>query len=114
MNSEIKAKWVAALRSGEYRQGEKVLRYEDQFCCLGVLCELHRQDTGDGWDPLSTGDFIYGGKSYLPPDNVIEWAGLDSDAPSVVGDDGYFRGLPDLNDDGLSFTQIADLIEEQL
>lgn len=39
MDAEMKAKWVAALRSGEYKQVRMVLRSEDGFCCLGVLNE---------------------------------------------------------------------------
>ena len=41
MKPEIQAEWVAALRSGEYKQGTGVLRSEaNEFCCLGVLCDL--------------------------------------------------------------------------
>ena len=43
MNPEIKAKWVAALRSGEYKQAKGQLRIGNSFCCLGVLCNLHAQ-----------------------------------------------------------------------
>jgi hypothetical protein len=37
---ELKARWVAALRSGKYEQGEEFLRNNGKYCCLGVLCEL--------------------------------------------------------------------------
>jgi len=46
MDKEIKDEWVAALRSGEYKQGQKVLcsREPDgdgeRHCCAGVLCEV--------------------------------------------------------------------------
>lgn len=42
MNAELKAKWVEALRSGEYRQGEGRLydNATNTFCCLGVLCKI--------------------------------------------------------------------------
>ena len=40
MNKEVKKKWVDALRSGEYAQGRSSLRDHDEYCCLGVLCEL--------------------------------------------------------------------------
>jgi len=39
MRKEI-ADWVAALRSGEYKQGRQMLNCDNQFCCLGVLCEV--------------------------------------------------------------------------
>ena len=43
MDKEIKAKWVEALRSGNYKQGTNYLnnRDENTFCCLGVLCEIN-------------------------------------------------------------------------
>lgn len=41
MNKEVKAKWVAALRSGEYKQGKGRLKnINNEYCCLGVLCAL--------------------------------------------------------------------------
>lgn len=41
MTSQLKAKWVAALRSGDFTQGFGYLnRGNKQFCCLGVLCEV--------------------------------------------------------------------------
>ena len=45
MNPEIRARWVAALRSGAYEQGTSRLRdASDRRCCLGVLCDLAEQD----------------------------------------------------------------------
>lgn len=35
-----KKKWVAALRSGKYKQGQKALLKDDKFCCLGVACAI--------------------------------------------------------------------------
>ena len=53
MDRTIRDKWVAALRSGKYKQGRGALRVaggsynheapesnEDRFCCLGVLCDV--------------------------------------------------------------------------
>ena len=38
MNPKLKARWVEALRSGDYKQGTKFLRTnEGTYCCLGVL-----------------------------------------------------------------------------
>ena len=50
MNPTIKAQWLEALRSGEYKQGREYLRQSNKdtvlYCCLGVLCDLHRKATG--------------------------------------------------------------------
>ena len=41
MSDEWRAKWVAALRSGEFVQGQEMLQPEPGcYCCLGVLNEL--------------------------------------------------------------------------
>lgn len=37
LDADLKTRWIAALRSGEYQQGQGVLRQEDRFCCMGVL-----------------------------------------------------------------------------
>jgi hypothetical protein len=60
MNPEIKARWVAALRSGEYQQTTGNLRTENGFCCLGVLCDLHSKATGIEWAVDTYGDYFYG------------------------------------------------------
>jgi hypothetical protein len=44
MKTELKQKWVEALRSTKYTQGTTWLRKKDSaqtyHCCLGVLCEI--------------------------------------------------------------------------
>lgn len=45
MDKELVKKWVAALRSGEYKQGKNQLvklsvASEPEFCCLGVLAAV--------------------------------------------------------------------------
>jgi len=109
MNPEIKAKWVAALRSGEYVQGRGALRRDDNtYCCLGVLCDLHAKETGEPWERPPGDAYNYHAKgAYLPP-LVVEWAGLyNSLGPSFEG-----VGVVDMNDGGDSFEKIADFIEQ--
>lgn len=33
-------RWIAALDSGEYKQGKRTLQFKNQYCCLGVGCDL--------------------------------------------------------------------------
>ena len=40
MDTELKKKWVAALRSGQYQQGKGYLKKDGRYCCLGVLCSV--------------------------------------------------------------------------
>lgn len=89
MDAELKAKWVKALRSGEYQQCRMTLRKSvdgnTSHCCLGVLNEVR----GVKNDPSGYIDF-----------------------PNLVGD---WQILARMNDEqGKSFNQIADYIEANL
>ena len=105
MNHEIKAKWVAALRSGEYKQGQRYLRVDDTFCCLGVLCDLHAKATGGEWEGFAYFDAIE-----VPPAPVYEWAGIDDQRTGP----GAPNNLAYANDHGKAFAEIADIIEREL
>lgn len=106
MNPEVKQQWVAALRSGKYEQGVCVLRsMTDQFCCLGVLCDVVNPD---GWGSPE-GHLIrlpHDGEPDYPSIDILEAAGL----PHYVG-----SHLAIFNDEHRwSFDHIADWIEENL
>lgn len=112
MNQDIKKKWVDALRSGNYKQGKLKLRNrDDEFCCLGVLCDLAAKE-GIVKELAECGVFYYDGDSLIPPPSVVEWAGGDLeflDIDIAAGIEGHYVELND--QDGLTFDQIADLIE---
>lgn len=104
MDPEIKAKWVEALRSGKYKQGQKRLRVDvNIWCCLGVLADIN----GEEWE------------SYLNEHYIEYWR-------TVNGADIFYTGngslllhpqadiLAQMNDRGASFDEIADYIEENL
>ncbi len=124
MDPHIKARWVAALRSGNYIQGEGRLKQrrdheKSKYCCLGVLCEIAVQD-GVIKPPEKIEDEGFPGSAYkyegdkfsLGP-RVQEWAGIESN-PAVKDPNGHWSSLADMNDDGASFEEIADVIERQL
>ena len=127
MNTQVKEKWLNALRSGEYSQETGRLRTNGGFCCLGVLCDLYAQETNQEWI-LNPGDCdegiwspdywsFVGGAQELLPLSVRQWAGLKCDSPTVELEDEYGSyniSLAELNDNGSTFKQIADLIEAQL
>lgn len=115
MKPGIKAKWVAALRSGEYMQGSGRLRRPDDnsFCCLGVLCNIHAQKHPAVASQERYACQYLGAECYLP-DEVVKWAGLVSRIGGRVVIDGCSGTLPMHNDSGKTFAQIADAIEAQL
>ena len=104
MNDELKAKWVAALRSGEYSQGTGYLRQArwNTFCCLGVLA--------DTINPLDWNGQTSDGKggAYL-------WRGMSFNLPSEIVSNDKQAILTNMNDIGwYSFDEIATYIEENL
>lgn len=121
MNPDVKAKWLEALRSGEYKQAEGVLRTRDDgYCCLGVLCQI-ASDEGVVPQPEQlphagnyhwTGSNGVTGYMYLIP-AVMEWAGIDSHTGVIETGDNYLS-LSQMNDDGATFEAIADVIEQNL
>ena len=120
MNPEIKAQWVAALRSGEYKQGNEYLHRGDTFCCLGVLCDLAIEagapEVKENRHPDGSISTYNGSESYLPS-SVVEWAGLSCSDPFLVfksGEVNECHPVSDFNDCGATFDEIADLIEAQL
>jgi hypothetical protein len=112
MNPEIKKRWVAALRSGEYRQGEGVLRTPtDKHCCLGVLCDLVDPTawvTPDNSD--NSADYVW------VKNNYRAYTSIGLEALNSIGLTPEKQdNLIDLNDrEGRSFAEIAQYIEEQL
>jgi hypothetical protein len=112
MNPEIKAMWVAALRSGDYKQGRELLKEGNQYCCLGVLCDLFKKEAKKKYSfmDLSADD------SETPGPEVCIWAALPSDDPTVQI--GRRRRLSRHNDGSgtkaRTFAEIADAIEAQL
>lgn len=54
MNAEVKEKWLAALRSGDYRKAKgRLSRGRNRRCCLGVLRDLVGGDERDWHSNLS-------------------------------------------------------------
>lgn len=124
LRPEVKTRWVEALRSGEYQQVTGNLRVHgeagDRFCCLGVLCDLAKEEGVPLDVERMAGDvYTYNGLGGTPPTAVREWAyeiaPLDDSAWEVAGEDGDPVALADLNDvEGKNFSEIADVIEESL
>ena len=118
MDKKTKKQWVAALRSGEYEQGTSWLRREkngtEQFCCLGVLCDLVEPGqwrSGDGagcWRNGSGKD----ADSCLPRPSVQERFGLDKKVDRTGSSTTVADELACMNDDGISFADIAKWIEK--
>jgi hypothetical protein len=127
MNTQIKQKWIDALRSDKYEQGSEKLRSVTGYCCLGVLCDLYSQEHNVKWEfrgneetNLQPMDYWYfDGDSELLPESVMNWAELKTHNPTVRvhcvdSDDEYTNDIASVNDSGYNFSRIASLIEAHL
>jgi hypothetical protein len=97
MDAELRAKWVAALRSGEFEQHRRSLCDDTRsaFCCLGVLAVIKDPNA---YLHENEGDF----DPYLEIDRMI-------------GGRRQRQELVNLNDkEGKSFPEIADWIEQKI
>jgi hypothetical protein len=141
-NLEPKAAWLAELRSGKYRQGKGLLRFydknweEESLCCLGVASELCVQagvleaptfdEDESAYDYIDTTPDREDITAVVLPEAVQKWLGFD---PFVYDEDeGHEEylvyvddprvnsevSLSTLNDQGFTFEEIANIIEEQL
>jgi hypothetical protein len=124
MNPEFKARWVEALRSGDYKQTQQTLYDGTGYCCLGVACDLLVKDGVIKTDYYTCenenccDEWYFGDESEysskLLPEKAIEVMEIGMDNP-IVDFDGFEHHLAELNDKlGLTFSEIADLIEDQL
>ena len=101
--------WLAALRSGDYKQGTLYLRtVNDTFCCLGVAADLFKSD--DTEVELKGEAYIYDDNGCLAPEYVVNALGLKDRLGYC-----YTGGsLAAINDKGKTFAEIADTFEANL
>lgn len=92
--SELKAKWLEALRGDEYKQTTSTMyRPEtDGYCCLGVLAICAGRTKAE----IQRDTYLVSEGKY----NIL--SGIQQ------------RTLAYMNDNGKSFVQIADYIEENI
>ena len=119
MDAELKEKWVAALRSGDYPQTRFALnrtKSHDEapvgFCCLGVLCEVAGLPKEADYD----NEFFV---TYLMLDSNGEQtecaATLSTEQAKIFGIEEVAPKLMDMNDSvGKNFDEIADWIEQHV
>ena len=124
MNPEIKEKWIAALKSGKYVKGNGLLKHQDgeiiRQCCLGVLCEIHHEETGEGgWEEKENDVSYYKSNAYastvILPEPVQEWAALHHHAGEFLPDEEDVAKLTEkgveMRVPGIYISEINDKIE---
>lgn len=121
---------IRDLRSGQFEQGKGVLNNitNDTYCCLGVACERLLED-GILTRSIADNSFVdeeqmsmyfvseYISSARVLPDYIrfpeaLEVTGQSGLLPRLFLDRGGDRvSLAILNDEGMPFTQIADILD---
>jgi hypothetical protein len=105
-------RWAENLEADEDKQCRRGLRVGDEYCALGLLCELHRKETGEGqWVHTLEDAWEYRAgivtKAMFPPVMVFKWADCGSDK-----DLHFLEEVAQRNDNGDGFGLIAKKIKE--
>ena len=114
MDKKVKETWIKALKSGEFKQGRGYLERDGKYCALGILSLLsliEGQCTYNQIDGLGKFD----NKRFTLSYNTLTWAGMDlEDFKAEVIYEGELTSIGDLNDRGLSFKELARIINLKL
>lgn len=108
------AEWIKSLGSGKYNQGTQFLRDKnDKYCCLGVLCDIRGVECeliGEAYlFDQATKNTLPGNVSSKTP---LTHGNGGFKGMFVDGDSGKLSNMLSLiNDCGISFEVIADILE---
>lgn len=102
MNRELLNKWILALESGEYQQGQFCLdRGDGRYCCLGVLCCVAEKE----------------GIPVIRREKEIVGCNLNMDQPAVKKEisltNSMESALMQTNDNGGTFLEIAQYLRRE-
>lgn len=105
---EFKKKWIAALRSGKYKQGTRGLYtlHGNSYCCLGVAAKVLGKVIPEESGMLDSGHGI--NTSGIPP-ILIGCYSATNDIPDNIP-----SAFAVLNDNGVPFEVIAGFIDANL
>lgn len=119
---DLRTKWLKALRSGDYKQADSVLKsLNGGYCCLGVICEEQKVP---GNYSCSIPNMLKDPHKLLPPVLLTSWddsfhiymrdnINKKNYKEPEITEENFVTYLACLNDHvGLNFEQIADVIEE--
>lgn len=108
--------FIAALRSGEYKQGRGFLMQNDCYCVMGVACEVAIKSGIPIYKTIHEwGRAQYDGEYEFCPADVVEFLGFNSRSGRFEGprDFSFAVSLMDLNDARqFTFAEMADFIEK--
>jgi len=114
MTPELKAKWLNALRNGNYTQGFGSLHVDNTYCCLGVLCEI----AGYEWEELAQDSLVFkcpARTDWIENEEELKNLGLPKKIHDICLNMNDGTSLPEEIGfpEKRSFSEIADWLESQ-
>lgn len=110
----FKNKWLKALRSGDFKQGQDFLESSDGYCCLGVACRIvHPKMKLEGKDLIYPDSFP---KTYskIKVPKILHGVAIEGLEFTHGSYNPVVAKLAIMNDNGKTFKQIATFIEKNL
>lgn len=130
MRKTVAKKWIKALRSGKYKQGQSFLKQyneknQPRHCCLGVLCELYNDEMKKNHKKMLSTKIRYknsgidcvtfNNKEGELPKIVMKWADISDSIGRCAGRCAVeYCSLADMNDCGKTFKTISNFIEKNV
>lgn len=117
MKYDIAMAWVKDLRENQDKQGKLALKKGDQFCCLGRLCLVVGETFGhydECCGELSVLPYQVMAKAEMRyKEGRLSIEAFPERYQKVPHHEGRAHGwLCEANDFGITFTEIADIIEQ--
>lgn len=108
MNKRLAKRWIAALRSGKYKQCKENFRCRRRFCAVGVLMDIIDRQRWRPNELIGHGVFSWG--KAKPGSEIFREVGEHIGvSPETLP---YIAWLNDENK--LSFWEIADFLEREI
>jgi len=122
MDKRVKKLWIIALRSGEFKQCKGHLENDGSYCALGVLSVLALLE-GICTYNVDGKNGKFDNRQFRLSYNIMKWAGIaQDDEKYLISDEQKIlliinkrrTSIVDLNDEGKTFIQLANIIERHL
>lgn len=119
----VRDHWIPALLSGAFLQTSDQLRFGDEYCCLGVACELLYDKVESPIEltraPVGSGDYSlrsyeYNHQSQVLPHEVSDLLGISPSGYIVWTETNNITALTLMNDGSYEFSDIAHVLEDVL
>jgi hypothetical protein len=106
--------WIDGLLSNRFKQGRRRLKRNGEYCCLGVACEVAKENGVELPEVVREGGAYFGAErtdGYLPRE-VMQWLDIEENDPLLVTYAAAVRATSANDYAKWSFKEIAEAIKK--